>query len=211
MSIHLDVTPPAGEDDARSVPALVEAARAGDEQAWSALHVRFTPLLRAITRRHRLCEADAADVAQNTWTRCLESLGRLREPAALPGWLATTCQREAQTLLRRRGATIPVDMGDTADPVARALSATATSQQADPLTIALRSELHACLRALVDELEGSEGTVMRALLDDSTYRAVSAHAGVPQGSIGPTRQRAIARLRRRFAESGFGEERLSAA
>ena len=194
-----------------SIPALVEGARSGDEQAWSTLIVQFTPLLHAITRRHRLCDADAADVAQITWTKCWENLGKLREPAALPGWLAVTCAREAQTLLRRRATTIPVDLEETGAPVARRLSTATTSEAEDPLTILLRSELNASLRQFIDELGGREGMLMRALLHDPTYRSLAVLLEMPQGSIGPTRQRAIARLRRRFAQSGLGDDQLPAA
>jgi hypothetical protein len=33
-------------------------------------------------------------VGQNVWLLLVEQLGKLREPAALPGWLATTTARE---------------------------------------------------------------------------------------------------------------------
>ena len=42
----------------------------------------------------RLGHRDVEDVAQNVWLLLAEQLGRLPEPAALPGWLARTTQRE---------------------------------------------------------------------------------------------------------------------
>jgi DNA-directed RNA polymerase specialized sigma24 family protein len=38
--------------------------------------------------------ADAEDGAQSIWLKLLVHLGSLRDPAALPGWLATTTLRE---------------------------------------------------------------------------------------------------------------------
>ena len=38
--------------------------------------------------------ADAEDAAQTVWLRLVDQLDRLRDPDALPGWLATTTRRE---------------------------------------------------------------------------------------------------------------------
>ena len=77
-----------------AVTDLVAAARDGDKQAWDALVERYAPLVWSICRRHRLGRADADDVAQSVWLRLVGQLDRIREPAALPGWLATTTRRE---------------------------------------------------------------------------------------------------------------------
>ena len=47
-----------------------------------------------ICTRYRLSNHDTEDVGQNVWLLLAEQLGKLREPAALPGWLATTIARE---------------------------------------------------------------------------------------------------------------------
>ena len=47
-----------------------------------------------ICTRYRLSNHDIEDVGQNVWLLLVEQLGKLREPAALPGWLATTTARE---------------------------------------------------------------------------------------------------------------------
>ena len=61
---------------------------------------RFSGLVWATARAHRLSSADAADVVQTTWLRLVENLDRIREPEALGGWLATTARRECLRLLR---------------------------------------------------------------------------------------------------------------
>jgi DNA-directed RNA polymerase specialized sigma24 family protein len=80
--------------DDPSVILLVTRARAGDQQAWNALVERYAPLVWSICRRYQLGGADASDAGQNVWLRLVDQLGKIRDPAALPGWLATTTRRE---------------------------------------------------------------------------------------------------------------------
>jgi DNA-directed RNA polymerase specialized sigma24 family protein len=61
-----------------------------------ALVERYAPLIWSICRSHRLEAADA----QNVWPKLAGHLDSLRDPAALPGWLATTTQRECGRTLR---------------------------------------------------------------------------------------------------------------
>ena len=82
------------------VTDLVTRARTGDKQAWDTLVERYAPLIWSICCRHRL-GADAEDISQSVWLRLVGELDKIRDPAALPGWLATTTRREC---LRLRGA-----------------------------------------------------------------------------------------------------------
>ena len=82
------------------VTDLVTRARTGEKQAWDALVKRYAPLIWSVCRRYRLGGADAGDVGQTVWLRLLEQLDKIRDPAALPGWLATTTQRECGRVLR---------------------------------------------------------------------------------------------------------------
>ena len=65
-----------------------------------ALVERFAPLIWSICRTYRLDGADADDVGQTVWLYLLSQLGKVRDPAALPGWLATTTRRECVRVLR---------------------------------------------------------------------------------------------------------------
>ena len=82
-----------------TVSDLVARAKDGDRQAWDALVERYAPLIWSICRRHRLGRADADDVGQSVWLRLVDQLDRVRDPAALPGWLATTARRECLRVL----------------------------------------------------------------------------------------------------------------
>jgi DNA-directed RNA polymerase specialized sigma24 family protein len=88
---------PAGHSrDDPVVTGLLTQAKDGDRQAWYALIDRYAPLVWSICRRHRLEAADA----QTVWLKLVDHLDKIREPAALPGWLATTTQHECGRILR---------------------------------------------------------------------------------------------------------------
>ena len=53
---------------------LLEDAARGDQAAWNAIVDRFSGLVWATARAHRLSRDDASDVAQTTWLRLVENL-----------------------------------------------------------------------------------------------------------------------------------------
>ena len=184
--------------DPESLTALVAAASSGDPSAWNAIVVRFSPLLWGVARSHRLAQEDAADVVQNTWLRLVDHLADLREPEALPGWLATTARYESLSRLRRRGREVPVrgeDLGvNVVDEEAIALDAALLDDERDV-------ELWTCFAQLSERCQ----RLLRALMsvDRPNYRAVGEALGMPVGSIGPTRMRCLDTLRSLVGDSGY--------
>src|SRR5215468_10721688 len=87
-------------DDSSSAATLVARAANGDQAAWNRIVERYAPLVWSICTRHRLSSHDIEDVGQNVWLLLVDQLRNLREPAALPRWLATTTQRECLRVLR---------------------------------------------------------------------------------------------------------------
>jgi DNA-directed RNA polymerase specialized sigma24 family protein len=79
---------------------LVARARRGDAQARDGLPERYTPLIWSICRKHRLSRQGADDVGQSVWLHLVDRLDKIREPAALARWLATTTRRECGRLVR---------------------------------------------------------------------------------------------------------------
>ena len=80
------------------VTDLVRRARNGNKQAWDALVDRYAPLIWSICRRSRLSRADATDVGQRIWQQLVDQLATIRDPAAIPGWLATSNQQECRRI-----------------------------------------------------------------------------------------------------------------
>jgi RNA polymerase sigma factor (sigma-70 family) len=178
------------------VDELVRAARAGDAAAWDALVDRYLPLVTAVIRRLRLSAADADDVNQTVWLRLVEHLDTLREPKALPGWLATTARNEGLRAIRRKGRDLPVD------PEGGVFERGEQLDLDDAIVQDLRS--HA-LREAMQELPENRRELLYLLLADPplSYDEISARLGIPKGSIGPTRARALEQLRGSRALRGW--------
>jgi len=169
-----------------SVGALVRSAAAGDRPAWDALVEQFAGLVWAVTRSHRLSDADAADVSQTTWLRLVERLDSLREPERVGAWLATTARRECLRTLGGRQREVVADLdslpGDEAG-------------SGDGL---LERERAAAMRGAFTRLGERCQRLLRVLMADPapSYDDVAAALEMPVGSIGPTRARCLDRLRR---------------
>ena len=173
------------------VTGLVTRARNGDRQAWDQLVDRYTPLVWSICRRHWLEAADAQDAAQTVWLTLVDHLNSLRDPAALPGWLATTTRRECGRILR--AARRP---GNAAYALA---AETIPDEHARPAEQdLLAAERHAALREAFGQLPPRCQQLLALLTADPpvSYAEISARLGIPAGSIGPTRRRCLDKLRR---------------
>lgn len=174
----------------------VERAAAGDEAAWAQLVGDLTGMLRWVAQRHGLAESDLADVVQDTWLTCLVHIGTLRDPQALPAWLITTCRRQCLRLLREQARCVPQDSTDVLSSIAAL-----TDPDADPCDRAAARDRAARLYAEIDALPTRQRDVMRGLLarGSEDYVGAARTLGIPLGSLGPTRRRAIARLQTRRA------------
>ena len=174
------------------VASLVRRATAGDRGALDALVAEFEGLLWAIARGHRLSHADAADVAQTAWLRLLQNLHRLEDPSRVGAWLATTARRECLRKLRASAREIPDD--EPPEPV---------SESADIDQPLLEAERDATLWAAFGRLPTRDQALLRMLVVDPqpSYEEIGAALDMPIGSIGPTRARALERLRRELQGS----------
>ncbi len=176
------------------VAALVAAAGRGDERAWSDLVVRYTPLVYSVINSFRLSWSDAADTNQTVWLRLVEQLGRIREPRALPLWLVTTTRNECLRVLRDVRRTRSVD------PLDAELDNAAPEAVADSGEIEdriLTAERHQVLRDGLRQLPSRCQQLLTLLVAEPpmSYEDISAHTGIPVGSIGPTRARCLDKLR----------------
>ncbi|WP_326950775.1 sigma-70 family RNA polymerase sigma factor [Amycolatopsis sp. NBC_01307] len=185
--------PPAGP--AAGTGDLLRAARAGDSAAWEEIVRSYGGLMWATARSFRLQPADAGDAVQLTWLRLIENCVRIDNPERLGGWLKTTAHRECLRISRRdthlaHGAEGPGDSADPADDLEERVIDAVTAQE---------------IRALVKELPPRWRTLLHALYTDAprTYSEITDTLGIPIGSIGPTRTRALKQLRCMIEERGL--------
>jgi len=177
--------------DDPSVTELVTRTRNGDKQAWDAIVERYAPLIWSICRRYQLDRSDAEDVGQSVWLQLVSHLDTVRDPAALPGWLATTTRRECRRVVcAPRG---PHTSGQLLDAENISDEQTRTAEQE-----LLTAERHAALLEAFTCLGPSCQQLMAMLLEDPPvpYAEISAILGIPVSSIGPTRGRCLDKLRR---------------
>jgi len=169
------------------VAGLARAAVAGDQRAWDALVRRLDPLVRGVVRAYRLNAADAEDVVQTTWLHACRHLPKLREPAAFPKWLTVTARREALRALQRGGREILLE-----DPQPVREDAPDTVEQQ-----VIERAQHDAVHSAVARLPRRQRSLLGAMLrrPGVTYDELSQELGMPMGSIGPTRERALRRLR----------------
>ena len=189
-------------------PANVLMTRAanGDRQAREALVERYAPLIWSICRRYQLSSADAADIGQAIWTQVMDQLGKVRDLAALTGWLAATTQRECGKV--RRAAHRPQAAGK-----ALAAETIPDDQTGNAEQELLLAELHATLREALIGLPSCCQQLIALLTADPPLpdAQISAKLGIPAGSIGPRRSRCLDKLRRDPAIAALLDAHAAAA
>jgi RNA polymerase sigma factor (sigma-70 family) len=152
---------------------------------------QYQPLLRWLARRCGLSAEDADDAVQLTWLRCLEHINQLSDAERLNGWLVAVCRRECIRLATKARAEVPftdLKMAQLIDD---------RRQECDPCAEAALRDQYDRLYQAIAALPKRQRTVLIELLrrEDQSYLTLSRRLGIPVGSIGPTRQRAVSRLR----------------
>ena len=179
--------------DDPTVVALVARAARGDPGAWDEIVERYAPLVWSICARFQLSSHDREDVSQSVWLLLVEQLGKLREPAALPGWIATTTQRECLRVVM--AARKSERLGTGLDDALQFVDHTILDEEI------LMAERNAALRAACAELPTRCQQLLAMLTSDPpcSYAQISEKLQIPMGSIGPQRARCLERLRRSAA------------
>jgi RNA polymerase sigma factor (sigma-70 family) len=193
--------------DAPTVPAPRRADRAdvpvvdrrhlellamGDDATWQATVRRYEGLLRSAARVVLRSDADVDEAVQRTWVLLLRNAARINDPQCLPGWLSTTARREALAILRAQQRTIPSeDVADHVEP-----------DHPDMAAALMDEELRRALDRAVETLPPSQRRIVQALLrEPESYDALSRELGIPRGSLGPLRGRAVRALRAQLEPS----------
>ena len=170
----------------------LSALAAGDDATWQATVRRYDALLRSTARGILRSDADVDEAVQRTWVLLLRNADRIENPRCLPGWLATTARREALAVLRGQQRAVPTD--DVAVHVA--------PEECDLGTGLMSLELRRELYRAVDTLPETQRRIVWALLrEPASYDALSQELGIPRGSLGPLRGRAVRALRAQLEPS----------
>ena len=183
--------------------ALFLGVQRRDPAAWRDFVGRFGPLVLALVRRVGCTAGEEDEVVQLTWERLLQHAAQINTPRAVPAWVLQVARREAWAVVRRRRE------GQHIELAAGAERAHAAEVGAD--VELQRLERIQLVRDAVDHLSERCAGLLRVLFLDAEepdYIAISARLGMPIGSIGPSRQRCLAKLAAELERRGVSASDL---
>lgn len=166
---------------------LVRGALAHDQASWNELVERYTRLVWYVVNGFgQLDHERRCDVHQTVWLRLAERLDSLRNPEKVGGWLATTARNECLRQLRHQAREVPA--AEIAMP----------SLEERPERRLIESERDRALWGAFAELDHKDQQLLRLLIADPpfSYDEIAEILDMRRGSIGPTRQRCLAKLRK---------------
>lgn len=176
--------------EALSHGEVLSLAAYGERAAWDALVDRFGAMVWSVARGFRLDDATAKDVSQTVWLKLIENIDTIKDPERLPGWLATTCRREALRVARARDRAIPTDFEYDVEDPGPALDEILIDDEENRLIVKAFNTLDNVCKQLLRLM-----TIEPAL----SYEEISEATGRPIGSLGPTRARCLEKLKSAIA------------
>ena len=168
---------------------LFAAYRDGDSSKMSDLVRLLTPILWHTVRASRLDNATAEDVVQTVWLSLVRRADTISEPLAVLQWMVVTAKREAWRVARTQARVQPEDM-EGSPP-----SGPDSSHSVEDEVV--RDDVQNRLWHHISQLPERCRALLRviAFADRPDYADLAKALDMPQGSIGPTRGRCLAKLR----------------
>jgi RNA polymerase sigma factor (sigma-70 family) len=182
---------PAWDDD-----RLVRACLDGDQDAWNALIDKYKRLVYSIAFRYRATPEDAADIFQAVSVELFAELPRVRQAAALRGWLITVT---AHTALRWRRRSARREEVERADVDVDTLADAAPMPDDEREALERAQDLRDAVARLPERCQA----MLRMLFFEDPprpYAEVAASLGLATGSIGFIRGRCLQRLKKVMAD-----------
>jgi RNA polymerase sigma factor (sigma-70 family) len=193
---------PAPNSDPRTSPSAASPGRTltaevgdvvrryldGDRDAMTDLVRRVRPWLHRIALNHGLDHHTAEDVVQETLLALVEHVHGLRDPGAGLGWLSTVARNQSIHKIRTGKRTVL--RGDPAEWIDRA-------GPDDPEKSAIDALTGAVLADAITRLPTRCAQILHLafIADVSDYLTISRVLDMPVGSVGPTRMRALRKMR----------------
>jgi RNA polymerase sigma factor (sigma-70 family) len=178
---------------------LVRACLDGNEQAWSALIDKYKNLIYSIPLKYGASPEDAADIFQAVCLELYANLSKLRQAAALRGWLATTTAHQAfhwKRRYRKRNDREQATLDEDSFGAEPSLPSDVTDE----------AEREQMVREATLLLSPRCQEMIRLLFYTDPplpYTEVAKRLGLATGSIGFIRGRCLQRLQKNLAAMGF--------
>jgi RNA polymerase sigma factor (sigma-70 family) len=175
---------------------LVLACRRGDQLAWERLIRRYQRLIYAIPLRAGLDEDYAAEIFQDVFTTLFQKLNDIEQPEKLQAWLVTTTRRKTLHEITKAQVRKQSQVNTDEPPHVATLVRDGAPLPDEQLLIL--EEQHR-IRTALSSLDDRCKTLLEMLFylaEPPSYADIAAILGIPEGSIGPTRARCLAKLLR---------------
>jgi RNA polymerase sigma factor (sigma-70 family) len=171
--------------DRKSPGVAVTAFLEGDEASLAALMSCFSPTMSYVARRYVNTRQDVEDALQDTWSMFVRAAGSIENRDAVGGWLCVSVARAALAVAKRSARR--QDAERNYGSLASATAEPAPGERDDEAEI---------VRQVVAELGASDRDLLGLLYGAEVGYAESARLlGRAVGGIGPSRCRALSRLR----------------
>jgi RNA polymerase sigma-70 factor, ECF subfamily len=180
---------------------LVDAARGGDEHAFSELFTRHHGRLQMLALQYRLTAQDAEDVVQQTMMKAWQGLGGFRGESRFATWITRVLMNEVFQSQRKRARMRLEEM--ESESLAAVLEAGSSltrrqmSQEQRLLTMERNRLVHAALRSLPESLRS---VLLLQMFDERSLEEIAAQLNRPVATVKSRRHRARLELRKRFAK-----------
>jgi len=173
---------------------LVRAAQAGDARAFGEIVRRHQRAVYRVAYALARNPSDADDVAQETFVRAYQAIGRFRAGEPLFPWLARIATNQSLSLFRRRKRRPETSL----EPLLEAGRQWAADD--DPVEGAARRESERQMQAAFVELKPEHQAVLALrVVQDLSYGDIARTLGVPVGTVMSRLSRARAELKSRLA------------
>ena len=169
---------------------LFAAYRSGDEAKMAELVQILTPILWHTVRGVRLDNATAEDVLQTVWLTLVRKADSITEPQAVLQWMVVTARREAWRVAKSTARVRPEDLESA---TGQDQTPSDDSVEDDVVAADVRTRLWHHIQQLPQRCQALLRVI--AFADRPDYAEIARSLGMPQGSIGPTRGRCLAKLR----------------
>ena len=176
--------------------ALVRAAQGGDQAAFGEIVRQFQRTVYRVAYALTRNGADADALAQETFVRAYQAIGRFRAGEPLRPWLTRIAVNQAYSLHRRRKR-----RPETAiEPLVEAGRQWAAPGD-DPADQAAEAESHGRLaEAFADLSHEHQAVLTLRVVEDLPYDEIARVLNVPVGTVMSRLSRARTELRRRLRE-----------
>ena len=169
---------------------LIGRCLEGDNKAWKELLSIITPRILSVCSKYRLSQEESLDVYGQVCFMLLDDLEKLRTPQKLLSYVGQMAKHRAVNYHRELNQTVSLD-----ETIERKLGMKTEPEAQEKLE---RTERMAELMEAMSELPPRQFQVLKMLLldiDEPSYIEIAKRLEIPISSVGPTRSRAITRLK----------------